>query len=152
MNPRVETLWSALKAAGARRTPPRDIVLATMAATGEHLTVGDIHGRAAGRFPGIDASTVYRTVLFLAEHQVVHVLAYAGPPRYGLADHPHHHAVCTGCGSVTEMPAGSLLPGVPDAFQPIQQGQTVLGTCADCRPRRTTQTVNDCAGRPKDAP
>jgi Fe2+ or Zn2+ uptake regulation protein len=142
MNPRIELVWQGLQALGARRTVARDAILDVLVGANGHLSILEIHEQVIVGLPSIELSTIYRAVLFLAEHDVVHLLAVAGQPRYGLADRPHHHAVCVHCGHVTELPPHDLpaLSIAPDRFRPAQQGQTVLGVCAACAPKDAPET------------
>ena len=56
-----------------------------------------------------DLATIYRTVTTLVDQGVLHALTLeGGVTTYGLAADPHHHAVCTRCGSIIEVPAGRL--------------------------------------------
>jgi Fe2+ or Zn2+ uptake regulation protein len=77
-------------------------------------------------------------VAFLVDKGVAHVLPYPGEARYGLADSPHHHAVCHACGAVVEIPARALSRVVAAAersssFQLADSGQALFGRCPDCR-------------------
>ncbi|SEG75990.1 Transmembrane secretion effector [Thermomonospora echinospora] len=81
-----------LRAAGHRRTRSRVLLLNVLAGADGHLTVEAIHRRAAvsGR---LDLSTVYRTLAVFERLQLVHTLEIGGRITYGLADHPHAHAL-----------------------------------------------------------
>ena len=113
----------------------RIAVLQALSVTAGHLTVADLHARV-----GSDVSTVYRTVTTLQELGLVHSVALADEPvSYGLAHQAHHHAVCTRCHRLTEVPA----PAVAEAVS-IFAGATgftldtvaaleLHGLCSDCR-------------------
>jgi Fur family transcriptional regulator, ferric uptake regulator len=135
---RVEQAWRVLGALGARRTSARALVINALATTDAHLTVAGIHERIAGDHPEVNISTVHRTVAFLVDKGVAHVLPYPGEARYGLAGHPHHHAVCESCGRVVEIPAGRLARVVAAAersssFSLANSGLALFGRCPDCR-------------------
>ena len=130
-------------ARGLRRTAPRIAVLATLELVDGHLSVAEIHRRLLESNPADgpppDLATVYRTVTTLVELGVLHALSVeGGVSTYGLAEEPHHHAVCTRCGAIIEVPAqrlrsalegtrqrGQLIhpvrPGRPHAARPVPE-------------------------------
>ena len=44
----------------------------------------------------------------LVEIGVLHALTVGERTKYGLTHQPHHHAVCTSCGTVIEVPEEQL--------------------------------------------
>ena len=104
-------------------------------------------------------ATVYRTVGTLVAHGVLHALAIeGGVSTYGLAHYPHHHAVCTQCGTIIEVPAPQLpntltiavAPGNPKKIASLkdlaQPGISVV-VCAPQVPcGSATQKVEQAAG------
>ena len=132
--------WQLLAVSGSRRTVARALVIDALAAVDGHLSVTAIHERIAADHPEINISTVHRTVAFLVEHYVAHVLPWPGEALYGLNDQPHHHAVCAECGTIAEIPATALATAVAaaeqsSAFQINDAGLTLTGRCATCRGR-----------------
>ena len=81
-----------------------------------HVTADEIVARVTERDGGNDAeahrATVYRTLDRLQELGVVrHVHLGHGPSTYHLDGgdaEPHHHAVCSSCGAVVEVPLDAL--------------------------------------------
>ena len=140
----VERIGELLRARGLRRMPSRIAVLAVLEPVDGHLSVADIHQRIlevtpAGTQPP-DLATVYRTVTTLVEQGVLHVLAVeGGVSTYGLAERPHHHAVCTSCGTIIEVPAQRLSTALEHAIEGSsftlseQAGLTLHGLCPDCQ-------------------
>ena len=140
----VERIGELLRARGLRRMPSRIAVLAVLEPVDGHLSVADIHQRIlevtpAGTQPP-DLATVYRTVTTLVEQGVLHVLAVeGGVSTYGLAERPHHHAVCTNCGTIIEVPAQRLSTALEHAIEGSsftlseQAGLTLHGLCPDCQ-------------------
>lgn len=108
-----------------------------------HLSVAEIHRRlvlASAGAPPPDLATVYRTVTTLVEHGVLHALTLDdGVTTYGLATTPHHHAVCTRCGTIIEVPAQRLALALEHARAgssftlPEQAGLTLHGLCPQCQ-------------------
>ncbi|HEY2674843.1 MAG TPA: Fur family transcriptional regulator, partial [Rugosimonospora sp.] len=135
----VQRAWQQLAAAGARRTLARGMVIDALAGSPSHLSITAIHQKVAEVRPEINISTVHRTVAFLAEHAVVHLLAWPGEARYGLCADPHVHAICEACGTISEIPAPSLAEAVTAAGDATRYdigaaGLTLFGRCPACRP------------------
>ena len=140
----VERIGELLRARGLRRMPSRIAVMAVLEPVDGHLSVADIHQRIlevtpAGTQPP-DLATVYRTVTTLVEQGVLHALTVeGGVSTYGLAERPHHHAVCTSCGTIIEVPAKRLSTALEHAIEGSsftlseQAGLTLHGLCPDCQ-------------------
>ncbi len=124
--------------------PSRIAVLAVLEPFDGHLSVAEIRQRildatpAAGQPP--DVATVYRTVTTLVDQGVLHALAVeGGVTTYGLAGAPHHHAVCTECGTIIEVPATRLSTALEHAIEGSsftlseQAGLTLHGLCPNCQ-------------------
>ncbi len=139
-DPRLEVLLDRVRAQGGRITAARRAVLGVLLATHpEHLTVEELAGRVRAGHPDVHLSTVYRTLDAMEEAGLLtHVHLGHTPSTYHLADVPHHHAVCDGCGAVIHLPA--------DLFDDLARrlsadhGYTLgahhfalAGRCADCR-------------------
>lgn len=145
--PDAERLGELLRARGLRRMPSRIAVLAVLEPVDGHLSVAEIHQRILtvstedGQRP--DLATVYRTVTTLVDQGVLHALALeGGVTTYGLAATPHHHAVCTECTTIIEVPANRLSTALEHAIEGSsftlseQAGLTLHGLCPDCQRSR----------------
>jgi Fur family ferric uptake transcriptional regulator len=114
-------------------------VLLSESAAG-HLTAQQIIDRLDDGGGVVDLTTVYRTLTTLVDVGVLHALT-AGEPAatYGLADQPHHHAVCQRCGGVRAIPADQLSAALALASEGSQfallpaGGMTLHGLCPDCQ-------------------
>lgn len=138
-------VWREQLRGVARATPARLLVLQTLAAADEHLTIAQIHERVCRTQGRVNLSTVYRTVERLEELGLVHQLFAQGVARYGPLDHPHHHAVCRSCERVIELEphdvadALSLLESRTSVHPDRNSSLTVQVTCNACRdPTQTT--------------
>ena len=105
-----ERIGELLRSHGLRRMASRIAVLAVLQQVHGHLSVAEIDQRLRECVPAEDQrpdlATIYRTVTTLVEQGVLHALTLDdGVTTYGLATAPHHHAVCTQCGSIIEVPA-----------------------------------------------
>lgn len=133
--------WQTLTEAGARRTLARTMVIDVLAAAPGHLSITAIHQTIAGNRPEINVSTVHRTIAFLTDLSIAHVLPRPGEALYGLNEHPHIHAVCEDCGDHTEIHADTLTAAVAEAQRgsTLELGPTGLalfGRCSACATQR----------------
>jgi Fur family ferric uptake transcriptional regulator len=128
-----------LRDAGVKVTTARLLVLRVLSDADAHLGVQEIHARVNAIAPPIDLSTIYRTVARLEELGLVHSISTSTEALYGLARRPHHHAVCTQCGRVTELsgaPVVAALRGLEAVSgYTLSPGTslTVHGLCTSCR-------------------
>ncbi len=132
---RLEAVRARVRAGGRRWTVAKGAIVETLIGHRGHLSVQEVHDEVTARFPQIDRSTVHRVLLTLSDEHVVHVLGRQGEARYGMADHPHHHAVCSRCGHEAEIPAAVVAPALAAAGEVtgFRFGSiTLTGTCPDC--------------------
>jgi Fe2+ or Zn2+ uptake regulation protein len=125
MNGSVETHEGPTVSPGMRRTRQRQLVWEALRELGPHHTADDILAYLRSRYQiGLPKSTVYR--------------ALDAGLRYEIAETPHAHAICTGCGRVFHIDdlalkvAAQELVGMHD-FLPLRADLTVRGLCATCR-------------------
>lgn len=133
-----------LRARGLRRMASRIQVLAVLEPVDGHLPVAEIHQRVRACLPpgtqAPDLATIYRTVTTLVDQGVLHALTLdGGVTTYGMATAPHHHAVCTKCGSIIEVPARKLSSALEHAMAGSSfalseaAGLTLHGLCPRCQ-------------------
>jgi len=137
-----------LRRSGVRRTAQRVAVLLLLASAygaeeeprpqQTHLSSRQIHDQLVAGGADIDPATVYRTVTAFEHAGLLHATATNRAITYGLAVTPHHHAVCTHCGEVTEISPDEL----GDRLAPLLEVTgyssadaevTVHGLCPSCR-------------------
>ncbi|HEU4361175.1 MAG TPA: Fur family transcriptional regulator [Mycobacterium sp.] len=139
-----ERIGELLRAHGLRRMASRLAVLAVLEPVNGHLSVAELHRRLTAAAPAQnhppDLATVYRTVTTLVDRGVLHALTLdGGVTTYGLAVDPHHHAVCTRCGTIIEVPAQRLASALEharagSAFSLSERaGLTLHGLCPQCQ-------------------
>ncbi|MGW4652682.1 Fur family transcriptional regulator [Kitasatospora sp. NPDC004289] len=125
-----------LRSGGGRCTGARLRVLAAIRAHGGHLTAGEIHCLLAAEDGCVNLSTVYRSAERLTELGLLHVVrGLGGELTYGLVGEPHHHALCSGCGRVDEVPHHLLADALLAAGSAIgfRADSLVLnGRCVNC--------------------
>ncbi|MBV8338779.1 MAG: transcriptional repressor [Candidatus Eremiobacteraeota bacterium] len=138
--PAEEASWSRRFAGtGHRLTAQRRVIMRHLAGIRRYFTAQELHARLARSHPRMGLATVYRTLEMLRELDLV-----ASTPRgageaaylYCAGDH-HHHAVCTRCGRVDDVPCRSL-PGFERMlsssyqFRLTEHQLEFYGVCARC--------------------
>ncbi|HEY7980667.1 MAG TPA: Fur family transcriptional regulator [Candidatus Eremiobacteraceae bacterium] len=111
----LDALFARLAAHGYRATQPRRAVVEAFAKLSRYTTAQDLFdamaaGRRASGLPAVGLATIYRTLDVLRE--VGAASAQAQPHGetaflYCPVEH-HHHAVCTECGQVDDVPCASI--------------------------------------------
>lgn len=128
--------WRAM---GGRRTTGRMTTLQILATHApRHLTAPEIHKRLHHAGWPAEHSSVCRTLNDFTDAGLTHTLAAPGPVAYGLSDPAHHHAVCSACESITEIPTETLAAVVAGLEEVAHSrmhltGITLNGSCVRCR-------------------
>jgi Fur family ferric uptake transcriptional regulator len=129
-----------LKERGLRMTPQRRaIVSAVMRAQG-HIAPAEISRRIQGEMPGVNASTVYRTLALLEEVGVLqHSHLETGAEYHKTDEAQHVHLTCHRCGrddALSLVEAGKLAELIHrhHGFVADLTHFAITGLCADCAP------------------
>ena len=104
-------LVEQLRERGYRVTAQRTIILETIAHMEDHISAQQVYEGAKERLPGLNLTTVYRTVESLKGAGMINMFSTGGEPmRFSLCDpeHPHSHLVCRECGSIFEAGAEEI--------------------------------------------
>ncbi len=134
---------NVLRERGVRVTPQRVHTLQVLAESGEHLTAEEVWERAKGLLPGLELSTVYRSLEALrAVGLVADSRLIEGPRVFEARPAMHPHLVCKSCGGIShpEPEVGlrllEALNSGSGGFE-VQELHTVAkGTCAGCAERK----------------
>lgn len=135
----LDPTYSGLRAQGYRLTPQRLAILDILRQSKEHLSPSEIYQRARQVMPGLTEATVYRTLIFLTEQDLVHA-AHVGSGQlvYEIAEHDHDHLICRTCGETVEIDH-SALETLYEQFEALtgyridSVHQTFFGLCPDCQ-------------------
>jgi Fur family ferric uptake transcriptional regulator len=128
-----------LRAHGYRVTRQRRAIVAEIMRTSGHISPGAVAERVAKRHPGVNPSTVYRTLDLL---EVIGVVRHAhledGARYHHSARHDHVHLICSRCGRAETMTAAATQPLQEiverhNGFAPDFTHFAVAGVCARCR-------------------
>ncbi|MCA9878456.1 MAG: transcriptional repressor [Thermomicrobiales bacterium] len=137
-NPDRGALADRLRSTGQRVTPQRLVILGALA-PGSHLAADEVYARVEAQLPGVNRSTVYRTLELFGELGLVSVTDLGGGARqFELLDQPHHHLICHRCGAVTEMDDALVQPLreailAQYAFSPRVDHLALFGFCVACQ-------------------
>jgi Fur family transcriptional regulator, ferric uptake regulator len=129
----------ALKQRGLRMTPQRQLILDAVASMHGHVSVEQVYQQVVSVFPDVNISTVYRTLEVLEELGVVrHTHFHDGVAQFERTDEaPHHHMVCSRCGSDFELDLDVLQPLAAElerryGFQADLAHSAIVGRCRGC--------------------
>jgi len=134
----IEQLSWNLRQRGFRITPQRLAILQALH-NGGHMSPSQIYERTRQSMPGMTEATVYRTLEFLAENDMV--LSAKGINShlaYELAHNDHHHMVCRTCGHTEILEQGMVQQfynqvEMTTAFRLSTGHLTLTGLCARCK-------------------
>jgi Fur family ferric uptake transcriptional regulator len=127
-----------LQARGLRMTPQRRAIVAEIMRTRGHISPAALAQKVQGTMPGVNASTIYRTLALLEEVGVVSHAHLEGGAEYHRAEEAGHvHLTCSNCGteddlSLEEARALSRLVERHRGFVPDLTHFAIGGLCADC--------------------
>lgn len=129
---------------GYRLTPQRELILDTLCAIGGHASVNQIYERVQLQAPAVNRATIYRTLAFFHQLQMVSESQIGGTTVYEIvAEEPHHHLVCRCCGHINVLDDHHFADLTAHLMQEHQfraeiDHLTILGLCAEC------QQAQDC--------
>jgi Fur family transcriptional regulator, ferric uptake regulator len=130
-------LAERLRRVGQRVTPQRLVILGAME-PGTHLSADDVFARVEPLLPGVNRSTVYRTLELFRDLGLVSMTDLGGGARvFELIDAPHHHLICHRCGAILELDDDLVEPmreAIRDryGFTPAIDHLALFGFCAAC--------------------
>ncbi|MDQ3227502.1 MAG: transcriptional repressor [Chloroflexota bacterium] len=130
-------LADRLRRVGQRVTPQRLVILGTLS-PGAHLSADDVFARVETHLPGVNRSTVYRTLELFGDLGLISVTDLGGGARvFELIDEPHHHLICHRCGAILELDDALVDPlrvaiRARYGFVPAVDHLALFGFCAAC--------------------
>lgn len=128
-----------LKERGIRVTPQRAYIWRALVGSGKHFTVEELKEHVGETLPGLEVSTVYRTLdAFNEAGLVVESRVPEGPRAFEANPSPHPHLVCEDCGNIFHLETVDnrwMLESLNhDAvgFEVRNMHVFATGLCADC--------------------
>jgi len=130
---------ATLKEKGLKLTPQRILIADIIHGAKGHLTAGEIIGYVQAKMPGVNKSTIYRTLDVLEEAGCVYKSELGNEFIYHHEDEGHHHhLVCSQCGKTLDCDE--------DIFAPVQKSlkekynfrvdfkhMVMSGVCEECK-------------------
>ena len=130
-----------LRQRGLRMTPQRRAIVSEVMRTKGHIAPAAIARTIEGEMPGVNPSTVYRTLALLEEVGVLQHSHLESGAEYHKADEAQHvHLTCHRCGrddalSIAEAKRLGDLIHRHHGFQPDLTHFAITGLCEDCAAR-----------------
>jgi Fur family transcriptional regulator, ferric uptake regulator len=128
-----------LRARGFRMTPQRQAIVAQVMSAEGHISPPVIARRIQEQMPGVNASTVYRTLALLEELGVLsHSHLERGAEYHRAGEGDHVHLTCSGCGaeddlSMDEAEALHRVIHQHRGFAPDLTHFAISGLCRSCQ-------------------
>jgi Fur family ferric uptake transcriptional regulator len=134
-----DEVLEALRSKGLRMTPQRRAIVAEVMTTRGHISPAVIARSVQVRIPGVNASTVYRTIAMLEDVGVLSHAHLEGGPEYHRAEEAGHvHLSCSNCGaaddlSIAEAKRLHALIAKHRGFSADLTHFAISGLCAKCQ-------------------
>jgi Fur family ferric uptake transcriptional regulator len=131
-----------LRSRGLRMTPQRRAIVFEVMRTQGHISPADVARKVQGEMPGVNASTVYRTLALLEEIGVLsHAHLESGAEYHRAEEAGHVHLTCSSCGaeddlSIDEAQALQKVVERHHGFEPDLTHFAISGLCAACQRNR----------------
>ena len=145
-------LADRLRRVGQRVTPQRLVILGALR-PGAHLSADEVFARVEPLLPGVNRSTVYRTLELFRDLGLVSMTDLGGGARqFELIDDLHHHLICHRCGAILELD-DALVDPLRDGirahygFAPAIDHLAIFGFCATCACAAEAQERGAHSGR-----
>jgi Fur family ferric uptake transcriptional regulator len=133
-------LSQLLRSRGFRMTPQRHVILNILKGADGYLSPVQVYEQAHQALPGISETTVYRTLEFLVKNEVVQPAMDENRHLvYEIADHVHHHLICSSCGAQVNIDPDTLQTALTSlekqtGYRLNASHITLFGLCPICKP------------------
>jgi Fur family peroxide stress response transcriptional regulator len=126
---------------GMNVTPQRIAIYRALLESEDHPTPEMLFRTVSSEMPSLSLATIYKTLDALASIGLVRSVAVESDKRrYDANDSPHHHLVCSSCGSIRDYYShefDALVPRAPvRGFVPQNVSVNITGICVACRQKR----------------
>jgi Fur family ferric uptake transcriptional regulator len=134
-----DSVLELLKSRGLRMTPQRRAIVAEVMTTQGHISAVSVAQRVRARVPGVDPSTVYRTLDLLEEVGVLsHTHLESGAEYHQRSESQHVHLTCSNCGaedslSLSEAERLRKIVAGHQGFAPDLTHFAISGLCRICQ-------------------
>jgi len=130
---------TTLKEKGLKLTPQRRLIVDIIHDTGAHLSAEDIIATVQKKMPGVNKSTIYRTLDVLERAGCVFKSESGDHFIFHHAEEGHHHhLVCLKCGKTIECVEGLFQPiekslAEKYSFRVSFKHVVINGLCGECK-------------------
>ena len=130
---------ATLKEKGLKLTPQRILITDIIHDARGHLTAGEIIANVRAKMPGVNKSTIYRTLDILEQAGCVYKSELDNEIIYHHDDKGHHHHLkCTQCGKIVDCDEAILEPLHNSlvkkyGFSVDFKHMVINGICAECK-------------------
>jgi Fur family ferric uptake transcriptional regulator len=138
-NQEVGQVLTALRGRGLRMTPQRQAIVSEVMRAQGHISPAAVARRVQGQMPGVNPSTVYRTLAMLEEMGILsHAHLEGGAEYHRAGEGGHVHLTCSHCGaeddlSLAEADSLEQLVRQHRGFRPDLTHFAISGLCAACQ-------------------
>ena len=98
-----DDLIPALRERGMRVTSQRVLVHRVLRELDRHVTAEELLEAVGDRLPNVSLPTIYATLDLLEELGMVRRVQRAGTALFDPRTDPHHHLICSECGSIEDL-------------------------------------------------
>jgi len=134
-----DSVLELLRTRGLRMTPQRRAIVAEIMGAEGHISPMVVARRVRDRVPGVNPSTVYRTLTLLEDLGIIsHAHLETGPEYHRRAESQHVHLICSRCGAddSLSLPEAQRLKQIivrHHEFSPDLTHFAISGLCASCQ-------------------
>ena len=119
-------------------TPQRMAIYRALLQSEDHPTPEMLYRIVSRKMPSLSLATIYKTLDALETIGLVRAVAVdTDKRRYDANDSPHHHLICSSCGSIRDYYSNefdALVPSRPvQGFVPWNVSVNITGVCTNCR-------------------
>jgi Fur family ferric uptake transcriptional regulator len=135
----VGQVLSALRGRGLRMTPQRQAIVSEVMRAQGHISPAAVARRVQDQMPGVNPSTVYRTLSLLEDLGILsHAHLEGGAEYHRAGEGGHVHLTCSRCGaeddlSLPEAESLEQLIRRHHGFRPDLTHFAISGLCAACQ-------------------
>jgi Fe2+ or Zn2+ uptake regulation protein len=130
-------LIPALRERGMRVTSQRVVVHRALQELDRHVTADELLDAVSDRLPNVSLPTIYATLDLLEDLGMVRRVQRAGTTLFDPRTDPHHHLICSECGSIEDLDSVLDTSAIKRAatkhgFSHERIEAVVHGLCANC--------------------
>jgi len=127
-----------LRERGMRVTSQRVLVHRALRELDRHVTADELLDAVSDKLPNVSLPTIYATLDLLEELGLVRRVQRSGTTLFDPRTDPHHHLICTECGSIADLDSELDTTALESAagargFSQERVEAVVHGRCASCR-------------------